>query len=380
MDPIKPFTSFYDSIGFAPTRQALAHADSHQERRSVLYHSLGIPSIAIRGSRVLEFGPGSGENCQSVLLHEPSHYTMVDGARSVLDGLRERLGDGGGVSLEYAFSDIDQYSDERLYDLVICEGVLPMQWAPKRMANHILRFVRPGGVLVLTCFDSCSAFSELCRRFIAQRMFGKLVYTPELVTELTDFFSPDLRFLPGMSRRPEDWVIDTLINPWVGEFFSLSDALDVARGQAVFLGSSPRFFQDLRWYKDPSNLDRDRNLEVIGSWLNSHSYLFLDRRVMHSSATGDERHMALPALTTRVAEGIKRHWGGGEYSMGEFGEDIDRIADCIRDISDDALASLQSLARWAETGKTDDLQAFRSMWGRAQQFVSLVRTDPRTSE
>jgi len=374
---MKPFTSFYDSIGFAPTRQASSHADTHHERRSVLYRSLGIPDIAIRGSRVLEFGPGSGENCESVMLHGPSHYTLVDGSSAVLARLRERLSGVEGVSLSYALSDISEYSDDDEYDLVICEGVLPMQREPKRMASHVLRFARSGGVVVMTCFDSLSVFSELCRRFIAKQEFGDLSYSSELVGQLTEFFSPDLSFLPGMSRRPEDWVIDTLINPWVGEFFSIRDALAVARGRAVFLGSSPSFFQDWRWYKDPTNLDHDGNLDLIDAWLDRHAYMFLDTRITQSQSADAEHRAALPALTTRVAERIKRHIAGEEeYSMSEFGADVSRVAEQVRDISADTFSSLEGLARWSASGRPEDLAPFRSLWGRAQQFISLVAITP----
>jgi ubiquinone/menaquinone biosynthesis C-methylase UbiE len=374
---LKPFISFYDSIGFAPTRQDSAHAETHDERRAVLYRSLGIPSIAIRGSRVIEFGPGSGENCESVMRQKPSHYTLVDGSRAVLDQLRERLGGFQGDSLSFSLSDIHQYSDDDTYDLVICEGVLPMQQDPKGMANHVMQFARPGGVVVMTCFDSCSSFSEWCRRFIAQHVFGDLAFSMELVEKLTGFFGRDLSFLPGMSRQPGDWVIDTLINPWVGQFFSLRDALDVSSGQAEFLGSSPRFFQDWRWYKDPSNLDNKWNLDMIDSELRVNSYMFLDRRITRSGLIDGEVAERLSLLTTQLVDRIRQGVDGGhEYSTSEFGEDIEVIAECVRNVSDDSHASLQGLVRWAASGNPKDLDPFRSMWGRGQQFISVVKTSP----
>ena len=374
---MKPFTSFYDSIGFAPTREDRSHLDTHHERRSVLYRSLGIPGIAIHGSRVLEFGPGSGENSGSVLRHGPIHYTLVDGSTAVLGALREKFAGVEGASMSFVLSDIDQYTDADPYDLVICEGVLPLQRDPKGMAAHVLKFARPGGVVVMTCFDSCSGFSEVCRRFIAKEVFGDLTYSPQLVDRLTDFFSPDLGHLPGMSRRPEDWVIDTLVNPWVGEFFSLRDALDVARGKAAFLGSSPRFFQDWRWYKDPSNLDHGGSLDRIDAWLENHSYMFLDMRIAHAQSVEAARLSSISRLTTRVAERIKRHVIGEEaYPVREFGKDVAQVADVAGAVSAETHASLGGLARWAESGDPGHLAPFRSLWGRAQQFISFVKSDP----
>lgn len=279
--------------------------------------------------------------------------------------------------MSFAYSDIDKYADDAQYDLVICEGVLPLQRDPKGMASHVLRFVRPGGVAIMTCFDSCSGFSEVCRRYIARQVAGNLTYSSELVARLTEFFAPDLGQLPGMSRRPEDWVIDTLINPWVGEFFSLRDALEVSRGRAAFLGSSPRFLQDWRWYKDPTNLDHDGNLDLIDAWLDRHAYMFLDTRITQSQSADAEHRAALPALTTRVAERIKGHIAGEEeYSMSEFGADVSRVAEQVRGISADTFSSLEGLARWSASGRPEDLAPFRSLWGRAQQFISLVAITP----
>lgn len=369
----KPFISFYDSIGFAPTRQDLSTATSHHQRRSILYRSLGIPDIAIRGSRVLEFGPGSGENCESVLRQKPSHYTLVDGSTAVLGRLRDRLDQQSDVPLSYVLSDIDQYTDEYRYDLVICEGVLPMQRNPRVMAEHILSFARPGGVVVMTCFDACSTLSEWCRRFIAQHLFSDMTYSKKLVEKLTEFFRPDLGLLPGVSRRPEDWVVDTLINPWVGEFFSLRDAIDVSQGVAAFLGSSPRFFQDFRWYKDPSNLDGDRTIELIRTWLSTHSYVFLDARLTPREMLASQDYSMLPAMATRLAKRIQRYNRGAEdYDVKEFGIDIAMIAEYVREISFETYSSLRGLVRWTEHGNVEDLAPFRSLWGRGQQFISFA--------
>lgn len=374
----KPFISFYDSIGFAPTRQDLSSAALHHQRRSVLYHSLGIPDIAIRGSRVLEFGPGSGENCHSVLRQEPSLYRLVDGSAVVLDRLRDRFDHINDVRLSYVLSEIDQYADECCYDLVICEGVLPMQRNPVGMAEHVLSFVRPGGVVVMTCFDACSTLSEWCRRFIAQHLFLDMTYSEKLVDKLTDFFRPDLGCLPGVSRRPEDWVIDTLINPWIGEFFSLHDAIEVSRGKATFLGSSPRFFQDFRWYKDPSNLDSDRTTELILTWLGTHSYVFLDTRLTPREVPADWDHSTLPAMANRLAKRIQRHSSGTEkYDVDEFGSDVSIIAEHVREISPETYSSLQGLVRWTERGRVEDLAPFRSLWGRGQQFISFAATESK---
>jgi len=87
-----PFLTFYEDIGFAPTRQRQSSAETHTARRAFLYRTLGIPDIAARGSDVLEFGPGSGENSEVLLALGPKSYKFVDGSDGVLTNLQSRLG------------------------------------------------------------------------------------------------------------------------------------------------------------------------------------------------------------------------------------------------------------------------------------------------
>ena len=75
-----------------------------------------------------------------------------------------------------------------------------MQMKPREMATHILGFVWPGSVAILTCMDSVSNFSEIARRYVARSIFEDLGYSEDLVHQLVDFFEPDFTHLPGMPR------------------------------------------------------------------------------------------------------------------------------------------------------------------------------------
>lgn len=88
-----------------------------------------------------------------------------------------------------------------------------MQMEPRKMATHVLSFVCPRGAAIFTCFDSVSAFSEITRRYLASSIFEDLEYSEELVDQLVNFFEPDFTHPPGISRRLEDWVLESIINP-----------------------------------------------------------------------------------------------------------------------------------------------------------------------
>jgi len=174
-----PFLSFYNHIGFAPTRQQQSSNDTLSARRSFLYRTLGIPNIAVRGSDIIEFGPGSGENSDILISLAPRSYKFVDGSDAVLTNIQDRLtasasSSTAGPQFMFSASNILDYEDDTLYDMVVCEGVLPMQIKPREMAAHVLSFVRHGGAVILTCFDSVSAFSEIARRYLASSIFENL--------------------------------------------------------------------------------------------------------------------------------------------------------------------------------------------------------------
>ncbi len=379
MPPPQPFLSFYEHIGFAPTRQQQSSADTLTSRRAYLYRTLGIPNIAVRGSDIIEFGPGSGENSDILIAQAPRSYKFVDGSDAVLTNLQDRLSTTAPSStvvpqLMFSASNILDYEDDSLYDLVVCEGVLPMQMKPREMATHVLSFIRPGGAVIFTCFDSVSTFSEIARRYVASLIFEDLEYSEELVRQLVHFFTPDFAHLPGMSRRPEDWVLDSIINPWLGNFFSLQDALEVAIDGHALLGTSPRFLQDWRWFKDPSALDENTTLTSAVSSYRRNIHSLLDARFTGQARLDDEANSSLIGVTSRIATRVRGHISGNvPYESEEFGGDVLHMIKTTEGLHPQTVQSLQGLADWSVSRDPSDLAQFRSLWGRGQQYISLVR-------
>ncbi len=374
-----PFLSFYNEIGFAPTRQKMSSANTLSDRRSFLYRTLGIPNIAVRNSDIIEFGPGSGENSGTLISLAPRSYKFVDGSEVVLTNLQDRLtttASSSTVAPQFTFSTshILDYKDDSLYDLVICEGVLPMQMNPREMATHVLSFVRPGGAVILSCFDSVSAFSEIARRYLASSIFEDLNYSERLIHQLVGFFEPDFTQLPGMSRRPEDWVLDSIINPWLGNFFSLQDALEVATDGHALLGTSPRFLQDWRWFKDPTALDENATLTSAVSSYRMNIHSLLDARFTSQARLDDEANSSLIEVTSRIATRVRGHISGNvPYESEEFGGDVMYMIKTIEDLHPQTVQSLQGLVDWSVSRDSSDLEQFRSLWGRGQQYISLAR-------
>lgn len=249
-----------------------------------------------------------------------------------------------------------------------------MQMKPREMATHVLSFIRPGGAVILTCFDSVSAFSEIARRYLASSIFENLEYSAELVRQLVDFFTPDFTHLSGMSRRPEDWVLDSIINPWLGDFFSLQDALEVATDGYALLGTSPKIIQDWRWYKDPSALEEINTLASAISSYRRNIHSLLDARFTGQARSDDESNLGLIDITSRIATRVRGQISGNDpYEPTEFGKDIQRILETTGNLHPQTVQSLQGLVDWSVSLNTSDLADFRNLWGRGQQYISLTR-------
>jgi hypothetical protein len=72
-----------------------------------------------------------------------------------------------------------------LTEIVICEGVIPLQIDPKRFASNVSHSARHGGLFLLTTADEVSSLSEVLRRFIAHKL---MTVNVSKLNEIVDFF------------------------------------------------------------------------------------------------------------------------------------------------------------------------------------------------
>ncbi len=84
----KPFLDFYTQIGFASTGQKAGASVIHSENRTNLYRKLSLHPQILKGARVLEIGPGSGENSVDLLKRGISSLKLVDGVPEVINSLK----------------------------------------------------------------------------------------------------------------------------------------------------------------------------------------------------------------------------------------------------------------------------------------------------
>ena len=238
---------FYQKHGISPVRQDITNLSAHFQRRAHLYRSLGLPPSAITNKTVLEIGAGSGENALYTASLKPFLYTALEpnpvGAaalrerfkRSELHVVEQSIGHGLGI-----------------FSVVLCEGLLGLSGSdPAALLEQVADYVRPGGVLVITCIDPISDCAEVLRRAMAYPLIRSVHNLMDQVAVLRPVFAPHLATLKGMTRSVDDWLLDNLLNPAsIGPTISVPDACAQLEGRFEVLGCSPRFLLDGRWYKD----------------------------------------------------------------------------------------------------------------------------------
>lgn len=374
----RPYLDFYEAHKIAPVRQDLSNMDRHFARRRALYRHLGLLPNMIRGRRVLEIGPGSGDNALYTAHLAPALYVMVDANTQSIANLYDKQAAGlfGATPVEIRQVNLLDMVDDSAYDVVLCEGLLPPQSDPVSFLNRIAALAAADGVLVVTTMSCTSLLAETCRRALRPIFERKRQDLSALTADLVAFFQPDLLSLPGMSRLHEDWVMDQIIHPYTKNVaFTLEDAARVLGPAFDVVGTSPRLLQDWRWYKavpESPEPETRRIQDQLAGW----SLAMIDYRLIPSAAT--------PELGRKIEDLSREAWSQ-HVDLLEFSDDahFDAFLATIRTIRDllpapwaltqESLDAFLTDAPLLWRGKPADLAKFRTFFGRGQQYLMAVR-------
>lgn len=388
-----PFLDFYQKHSIIPVTQELSQA--HFSRRYYLYRTLGITAPiganANASLNILEVGAGTGDNAViTAKIFPSSSYTFIDGNKLSLDTIRSKIETGLlPEACKVIDGDLNKLATDELansFDLVICEGTVPGQLSPASFASKLFSLAAEDGQIVLTCADAYSALPELLRRLYRPHLI-RLDFNTSIETGVK-IFSSHLDSLPAMSRSPQDWVADQILNPWAHQDwqFSILDALKIAESKNCdFLGSSPSFLSDWAWYKEITKVNFYWNSLAKKQWKKSRIFS-LDKRL--SPACGEfscdtkfsellKKFVAFTARASTVDE--------FSYSQLDTQELASYLEDAIDILQGSSLASqvesvIQALVdfnrAWPAIAKGDieaDVGSFRSWWGRGQQYISFQK-------
>jgi SAM-dependent methyltransferase len=373
---------FYRRYGISPVHQDISDLPRHFARREALYRHLGLLPAFVRGRSVIEVGPGSGFNSLYTATLGPSRYVLVEGNPRGVRDMTALFGQYGSLceGIEIKSALVEAYEPDQQFDFVLCEGMLALSGVPDPLAllASVARLVAPGGVLVITCIDAVSYFAETLRRLLANLLIDPgeplEVRTPVCVRA----FGRHLATLAGMTRSPEDWVVDNLINPAsIGRLVSIPDAITALADTFDVFSASPRFLTDWRWYKDIGVDGRFNALAIDEYWANAHHLLDYRR----AGPPGDPmQNMLLYDMCLAVRDEVRALERAPDRAgiepiqarlrrieslvheavpgVDQALKDVDRLI-AAADIDAHRIASAEHLGAW---------------FGRGQQYVSFSRS------
>ena len=249
----RAFVAYYNENSIMPVSQDVNDPD-FMFRRESLYRMLGIPLPTLCGKQILELGPGGGFNAIAVTHYKPSSYVFVDAAKISIQELKRKKATGlfGDVEIDIIQSNIFDYADKRVFDLVIIEGVIPGQTKPDEILKHAATFVAPNSFLVTTTTTAASLMSEVCRRLFRPFILDQGKTFDEQIVIAEEIFDPHLKSLKTRTRPTRDWVLDVILHEWESGakvVFSLLDSCRALGPNFEFYNSSPKFLIDDRFYK-----------------------------------------------------------------------------------------------------------------------------------
>lgn len=362
---------FYQDNNISPVRQDISNWTAHATRRAALYRQLGILPAFVEGRTVLEVGPGSGYNSLYTASLNPSRYVLIEGNPKGVSDIKTLLPYG----VELVPTYLEDYQSQEQFDFVFCEGVLGALGIPQpeTLFRQLMRFVAPGGVLVITCTDYVAWLPEMLRRLFAQMLVNPDDSLEAKVVKLLPIFTPHLDQLGGMSRRYDDWIIDNLINPAsVGVLFTIPDAIEALPDDFEVYGASPAFITDWRWYK---SIDGEYNQRALRQyWQNVHN--FLD----HSKVLPARQYEANKVLYRHCAdihEGIRQFEQSRDMEILKIIKlDLQRVMAEVESFSLTSANDLREALYLLSDLSIDTLthsKRFGSLFGRGQQYLSFSR-------
>lgn len=378
---------YYKRYGLNPVRYDMGgDGGAHFDRRGSLYRTLGVTPLAIRGARVLEVAPGTGQNSLYVASLCPAELTLVEpnpaGQRDIT-----QLYSTPGVSpvtptlVPYTLQDFDPGT---VYDLVICENWLGHSPQERQLVRKLGTLVADRGMLVLTVVTPVGFLPNILRKALTCRLDDPAAPFADRTAILAEAFAPHLRTIPAMTRSVTDWVHDCMLNPaYYGVMLTLPMVVEDLGARFDVLGSSPRFAADWRWFKALAGPGREFNRHFLTEY-HRHLHNFLDYRIV-LPPRDEARNVELDAAVWAVAERVASlesalHAGGPTGELRAAVEvEVRRVLANLTDLPAEwGQAVAEFLAAFKQPTLTPSdvasMPEFSRLFGRETVYVSLERT------
>jgi 2-polyprenyl-3-methyl-5-hydroxy-6-metoxy-1,4-benzoquinol methylase len=374
------FVDYYNKHKIIPVSQDTSDPD-FIFKRNFLYSKLGCPLSFFRGRTVLEFGPGGGFNAIATSSSNPELYVFVDAAIASLEELqRKKINNYFGANrVEIVDANIFDYKDERQFDFVIIEGVIPGQIKPIHMLKHAGSFVSPGGVLVTTTMSATSLISEICRSLFRVKIINSYTNFEDQVNEAASIFEPHLLELGTKTRPAKDWVLDTVLHEFKASLtFSITDSINVLDKEFEFYGSSPSYLIDDRFYKKVNSSGNVMN-DLARSQYKNLTLSLIDYRIPLTEALKEESiNEEVESICKSLHEIHDLIIKSNSYSnIDNFLKEMKNLREILPPSFNPTIAAIanfeEAFPYYIDDSNKANFKEFSKWWGRGQQYLSFIK-------
>ncbi|WP_455757113.1 class I SAM-dependent methyltransferase [Sulfurimonas sp.] len=249
------YIEHYKKNKISPVRQVLNDFDKHIAIRIRLYQSLGLLKSSFKDKKVLEVGPGSGFNALVTMGLDLEKYLLIEANETAIVQMQElfKTYNVNLENIEIKNIFLEEYADDNIFDIVICENMLPWIQNNYELLQKIDKHISSDGVIVIGCSDEISSFFDLSRRLLANILLQRTKNDTfdEKIEILVSAFSSHLDTLKGFGRLKEDWCADNLLgNAVYNANLSVADVIDFFKDKYSFIGMSPSILCDETWHKE----------------------------------------------------------------------------------------------------------------------------------
>jgi SAM-dependent methyltransferase len=389
----KSLLAYYQNHQFNPVLIRVEDGgvwEQHVAKRRNLYERhLGLPLALLRGARVLEFGPNSGENALVPALFG-GRLTLVEPNDQVLPRLHElfeKFGVAAQIDAVHCET-IDGFASTDMFDLVVAEGFLYTLPNRDALLRKLVRLVEPGRFGVVSINDQYGGLLELLRRallFRACRLNGvEDVQSRECLQLAERLYRDDFRRL-NSSRTFEAWWKDTLVNPfYLPEYlWSFPAVHSILRQEGCeFYSSSPVWatFQHYAWYKNFAT-PAERHEQVLRDWRSGLAYFLTGLRPGYGrqEPAAEEVVRAVAAVTAGLGEATRSP--AAADNAPPYPVELDRYLAAnpdalVRSVNNELKGLFRALRDPAAGAVFDAYEraaTVRPLWGTAYHYICFQR-------
>ena len=370
---------YYLKNKISPVEQDLADLKKHLERRESLYRFLGVPSIFLEDKRVLEVGPGTGQNSIHLASSLPKELVLVEPNPIGREQIKQNYKSWNLPRTEPTLEEsefLDFKREDELFDLALAECWLGRTDSGILMLKKLLENVKVGGIVIVTASPNIGLLPTTLRAALGYRMISDPDLSFQDKTDLLmKSFSSHLDTLTNMSRFQPDWIQDNLLNPAaLTEIIHPIELFEVFNN-AHILGSYPQIMESWEWYKSLHG----KNLNMETSWVEQYwnkSHNFLDvNSVTESEDSGTNYQLEglCKDLTDRVVK-LREH-NNPDKELLSLSSEIKKF------IPESKQELIKSIVEWETIYQKDKvtshevnkMDSFSRWFGRETIYMSFIR-------